>query len=146
MTTELEQAMKDIRAWYVKVIDLAYCDIGEAGAKQLADALKINKSITTIYLSINNIGDDGAKSLADALKINKSITTIYLYGNNIGDEGAQSLADSLNTNTSITLMYLFGNDNIEESTLEQIGSLLARNKTIIERRRTLTALLSCLSE
>jgi Ran GTPase-activating protein (RanGAP) involved in mRNA processing and transport len=48
------------------------------GAKYLADALKINTSITMVDLWDNNIGDNGAKYLADALKTNKSITSIDL--------------------------------------------------------------------
>lgn len=63
----------------------------------------------------------------------------------IRDDGAKSIVDAVKINKSITVMYLF-NNNIEISTLQQIESLLERNKAAIERRRILTALLSCLSE
>src|SRR6266508_1560247 len=86
---------------------LAGNNIGDYGASSLAQALKINASITTLYLSGmyikpisnvqvhfsfsefflthmcilagNNIGDHGASSLAEALKINASITTLNLW-------------------------------------------------------------------
>ena len=32
------------------------------------------------YFTVNNIGPDGAQSIAEALKINKSITKLYLNG------------------------------------------------------------------
>jgi hypothetical protein len=42
----------------------------------LADALKVNTSMTTINLQKNEVGDEGALALADALKVNTSLKTI----------------------------------------------------------------------
>ena len=82
-----------------------------------------NQSINPLRLNNNNIGDAGATALAEALKINTSITSIWsvdihfsltplfphqsinplrLDYNNIGDAGAIALAESLKLNTSIT--------------------------------------------
>jgi methionyl-tRNA formyltransferase len=57
----------------ITTLDLSNTGIGDAGAKDLAEALKINKSITSIDLCYNKIGDTEAKALAEALKDNKSI-------------------------------------------------------------------------
>ena len=48
-------------------------NIGSDGAKMIADALKINQTLTLLDINENNIGDDGAKQIADALKINYSL-------------------------------------------------------------------------
>ena len=78
--------------------------------RRLADALKVNASLTTLYLYNNNFGDEGAASLADALKVNASLTVLNLYENNIGAEGAASLADALKVNASLTELHLDYND------------------------------------
>ena len=36
-------------------------------------------------MEYNNIGDDGAKHIADALKVNRSLEELSLVNNNIGD-------------------------------------------------------------
>ena len=48
----------------------------------------------TVSLYQNNIGDEGAKYVAEALKVNTSLTKIHLGGNNIGDEGAKYVAEA----------------------------------------------------
>src|ERR1700729_2155198 len=72
--------------------------IGDEGAKAIADALKVNNNITDIDLAYNQIGTEGAKAIADALKVNHTITNVYLFGNQIGDEGAKAIADILEEN------------------------------------------------
>ena len=86
-------------------LDLRYNDIGSDGAKPLADALRVNASITQVCqirqvlvcgaeqsptrhmplscihvwqvnLALNEIGSEGAKPLADALRVNASITSV----------------------------------------------------------------------
>ena len=44
--------------------------IGDEGAEYLAEALKVNNSVTEINLNHNSIGSEGAKHLAEALKVN----------------------------------------------------------------------------
>lgn len=102
-----------MKAGTEKEIHLAHCDAGANGAKQLADALKGRKSITSVRLYNNNIGDAGAQSIADALKINTSIISMSLSNNNIGDDGAQSIADAVKINTSITMMDLSNNNGLQ---------------------------------
>ena len=66
-----------------------------------------------IHIGGNNIGDEGAKAIAESLKINNSINSInlgnlykliyyiYIGSNNIGNEGAKAIAESLKINNSI---------------------------------------------
>ena len=48
--------------------------------------------LTKLYLTDNNIGDDGAKALAEALKVNAVLTELNLNWNEIGPVGAEALA------------------------------------------------------
>ena len=52
--------------------------IGGEGGKAIGEALKVNTSLTVIYLDSNNIGDEGGKAIGEALKVNTSLTNIYL--------------------------------------------------------------------
>lgn len=68
--------------------------IGDKGASHLAELLKINKTLTEIYLELiqrflflslaitflkeNEIEDDGAKAIAEGLKANSSIKKVFL--------------------------------------------------------------------
>ena len=57
---------------------------GDEGAKQIAEALAINNTLTTLHLgnsylcTRNQIGDEGAKAIAEALKINSTLTDLHL--------------------------------------------------------------------
>ena len=43
--------------------------------------------ILYIDIHINNIGDEGAKAIAQALTYNNTLTYINIWNNKIGDEG-----------------------------------------------------------
>jgi len=82
-------------------LDLSDNNIDDDGAKQIADALKINHSLEELDLSDNNIGDDGVKQLADALKVNHSLEELDLRSNNIGSDGEEYLSKILQELKSI---------------------------------------------
>jgi len=82
-------------------------------ATVVAEILKSNTSVTIIHLYGNKeIGDEGAKALAAALKVNKTVKELYLEQCGIGDDGAAALAEALRPNTSLTKLYLYGNNGI----------------------------------
>ena len=58
--------------------------IGAQGATGLAEALKVNSTLTMLILDRNGIGDQGATSLAEALKMNSSLKWLNLRKNYIG--------------------------------------------------------------
>ncbi|KAL0251107.1 hypothetical protein GEMRC1_000321 [Eukaryota sp. GEM-RC1] len=60
-------------------------------------------SLSGILMKGNSIGDEGARALADALKINTTVTSINLSSNSIGDEGARALSDVLNAINKIEI-------------------------------------------
>ena len=66
---------------------MEYIKIREEGAEALAEALKINSSLTVLHLNDNyKIGYKGIKALADALKFNSSLTYLDLRNNFIEKE------------------------------------------------------------
>ncbi|KAF9284662.1 hypothetical protein BGZ74_001675, partial [Mortierella antarctica] len=68
--------------------------IGENGTQALAEALKTNSALTTLYLENNSIGEIGTQTLAEALKTNSTLTTLYLEQNSIGDKIAKALTET----------------------------------------------------
>ena len=59
---------------------------------------------TTINLQDENVDAEGAKYVAEALKVNTSLTEITLFYNNIGAEGQRSLREAWN-NDGLALKY-----------------------------------------
>ena len=106
--------------------------IGDAGATQLADALRTNTSVKELYLGGNSIGDAGATQLADALRANTSVKLLYLSDNSIGDAGATQLADALRTNSRSGLAWLRLDDNksIGEAGATQLADALRTNTSV----------------
>ncbi len=107
------------------------------GVKAIADALKTNKTLTTLNLNDNNIGDKGAQAIADALETNKTLRTLSLFYSNIGDVGAQAIADALKINKTLTTLNLESN-NISTSLIDEINGSLAANKceTALSKMKT----------
>ena len=47
----------------------------------IADALKTNKTLKVLDLSLNYIDDDGGKAIAEMLDVNKTLKTLCCSGN-----------------------------------------------------------------
>eukprot|EP00943_MAST-04B_sp_MAST-4B-sp1_P003124 g3124.t1 len=114
-------------------LGLGNCYIGDEGAKELAEALKVNTSLKEISLSSNNIGAEGGKELAEALKelaealkVNTSLEKIDLRNNTIGDEGAKYVAEALKVTTSLKEIYLW-NNNIGDEGAKELAEALKVN-------------------
>ncbi|MFP3012875.1 MAG: ankyrin repeat domain-containing protein [Rickettsia sp.] len=69
------------------------------GLNEEADSLR--NGSTTLYLKANEIGDEGAKLIADSLKTNSTLTTLYLYDNKIGPKGLKTINEYLQRNKNI---------------------------------------------
>ena len=54
MPSELERAIAEVQAETVTEVNLQEQEIGEAGATQLADALRTNTSVEELYLRGNS--------------------------------------------------------------------------------------------
>ncbi|CAK8996797.1 LRR and CARD domains-containing protein 3) (Nucleotide-binding oligomerization domain protein 3) [Durusdinium trenchii] len=85
----------------VSSIYLAQAEITDTGVKAIAEMLMHNNRITRINLDYNKIGDSGVEALAEVLKHNRSIIHIYLRWNDIGEVGAKALAEAVQENDVI---------------------------------------------
>jgi ribosomal protein S13 len=103
---QIADALKVNHIMNLKTLILTHNDIGDEGAQAIADALKVNNSMEILKLFNNKIGDDGAEAIADALKVNHRLETLYLNDNNIGDDGAKAIADALKVNPSLKILNL----------------------------------------
>ena len=72
----------------------------------IAASLKSNTTITDLDLSGYDVGDRGAKELAEALKENRTLKRLNLAHNRIRVRGVQALEKSLETNTTLERLEL----------------------------------------
>ena len=68
--------------------------------------LRRTHSLTELSLVGCSIGEDGACQLADALRVNSTLRRLVLVGNPLGERGAKALVESLAHNTSVKSLYL----------------------------------------
>ncbi|KAJ3161656.1 Leucine-rich repeat-containing protein 71 [Geranomyces michiganensis] len=69
--------------------------MGDAGAKALAEQLKVNKTLVSLNLWDNQIGKEGVEAIAEALRVNQTLLSLSLGMNTVGDDGASALAKVL---------------------------------------------------
>ncbi|KAL0229191.1 hypothetical protein GEMRC1_013811 [Eukaryota sp. GEM-RC1] len=113
----------------ITYINLTQNSIGPERTRVLVEVLKVNSTITHVDLGDNSIGPEGARALADVLKVNSTIVEIYLKSNSIGPEGARALADSLKVNSTITYINLTQN-SIGPEGARVLADALKVNSTI----------------
>jgi Ran GTPase-activating protein (RanGAP) involved in mRNA processing and transport len=126
---KLQKALEGIRNGSLTSLNLEWNNIGDEGAKALADALGKDSRLTSLGLFGNSIGDEGAKALADALGKNSGLTSLYLGANNIGAEGAKALADALGKDSSLTGLNLWHN-NIGDEGAKALADALEKNSSL----------------
>ena len=130
ITEQIKNIIRKLQSF--KILDISWNKIDYEGATALAEALKVNTTLTTLNISYNNIDDEGATALAAALGKdgNKTLTTLNITYNNIGDEGATALAEALKENKTLTTLDISGNDiGVEGATA--LAAALKVNKTLI---------------
>ncbi|KJE95232.1 hypothetical protein CAOG_009893 [Capsaspora owczarzaki ATCC 30864] len=110
-------------------VELWQNQIGVAGASAIAETLKVNKAVTSIAVWDNQIGDAGASAIAETLKVNKTVTWITVWDNQIGDAGASAIAEALKVNTTVTKVDL-GENLIGDAGAQAIAELIKVNKTL----------------
>ena len=111
ITTAIKEAAAVIAKQFgASEINLVNKGLTAHDATVVAEILKSNTSVTVVVLVGNKeIGDEGAKALAEALKVNATVEVLHLNGCGIGDDGAAAIAEALRSNTSLTMLNLGGN-------------------------------------
>ena len=79
-------------------LNLSFCNIFDDGAEIVADFLKHNQTVKSVWFYNCCIGPRGAKAIAEALKHNQTVECLYLFDNPIGDVGAEALIEALSYN------------------------------------------------
>jgi Ran GTPase-activating protein (RanGAP) involved in mRNA processing and transport len=104
-------------------------NIGDEGAKYLAEAIKLNSTLQEIYLDLNNIEAQGAEYLAEAIKVNSTLRVIQLNSNNIGDEGTRYFAEAIKVNSALQQINL-DYTNIEAEGAKHLAEAIMVNTTL----------------
>ncbi|KAL0487204.1 hypothetical protein AKO1_012178 [Acrasis kona] len=79
------------------------------------DPIRLSMTLQTINLEQAQIGDNGVKEIAEALKENKSVTRLNLSGNGITAAGMTFITSMLSTNTTLMYIDLSHNSLVDES-------------------------------
>src|SRR3989338_3338945 len=72
----------------------------------IAEALKFNSTLTTLELSRNSLGMNSGLAIAEALKFNSTLTSLDLRWNLFGQNGGMAIAQALKSNGSLTSLYV----------------------------------------
>ncbi|NGX57694.1 MAG: hypothetical protein K940chlam3_00588, partial [Chlamydiae bacterium] len=64
----------------MKDLNINACDIGNKGAKAVAELIETDSPLETLYLNVNGIGNNGAKRLAKSLSYNSHLKALHLNG------------------------------------------------------------------
>ena len=110
---------------------LPICNIGDEGAKILANALFKNINIKEINLEDNKIGEEGMKALSEKVFGKISLTKINLSHNLIDEKGAQYLGKSLETANNLQNLVLNSNKIFDQG-CKYIANGLEKNNSLIE--------------
>ena len=100
----------------LKVLDLNCNEIAFKGCEAIAKYLKSEAcSLESLHLANNKASDYGAKAIAQALAVNKSLIHIDMTYNQINDLGLTLFAQSLGQNQTLMSFKIFGNNFGQES-------------------------------
>jgi Ran GTPase-activating protein (RanGAP) involved in mRNA processing and transport len=73
--------------------------VGEGGGRAIAEALRVNTTLTELNLGSNDLGDGAGRAIAEALRVNTMLTSLELGGNRLGkDEGLRAIVETLRVN------------------------------------------------
>ncbi len=109
-------------------LDLCGRELGDADAHELAGMLESNTMLKTLRLGSNRLGD-GARHLAVALERNKTLMGLSLPVNDIGDDASCHLSAALEGNDTLTFLNLGWND-IGDDGARHLATALERNTTL----------------
>lgn len=105
-------------------------DVGNDGAKVVAQAWAKGLRLTQITFWDTGIGDEGAQALSEVLQHDKHLKLIRFSYNKIGDIGAGILGKALVTNTTLETLDLGANDSITDHGAIQIAEALLKNNNL----------------
>ncbi|KAI9031286.1 hypothetical protein DFJ74DRAFT_429872 [Hyaloraphidium curvatum] len=115
----------------VTILDLTGNEITDNGVGELGDLLACGGlSLRRLNMEDNKLTPPGIKALAKALRKNKGLTYLSLNGNTVGGS-AKAVAELLKGGPPLKVLYL-ERCEVDGDGLCAIGSALERNKTLTE--------------
>ncbi|CAF1596356.1 unnamed protein product, partial [Didymodactylos carnosus] len=126
LSKDIATTIDKLKLGQVDVLHLSGKLASKEDTMAIAEALKINKTLTELWISQNNISDQGAMAIAEALKINKTLTELWIYENNISYQGAMAIAEALKINKTLTELWISQN-NISDQGAMAIAEALKIN-------------------
>ncbi len=89
----------------------------------MSNALIHNSSLLNLGMANTKMEDGGATAMSHVLRMNCSLTEVYLNSNNITEVGAQELAGALlfNDSSRLSKLFLYGND-LREAGINEVLS------------------------
>ena len=60
--------------------------------RALAEALRLNSTLKSLYLGNNGLGEGGGRALAETLRLNSTLTSLDLGDNDLREEVQSALA------------------------------------------------------
>lgn len=107
----------------LRILDLNANEIAFKGCESIAKYLKSeNCVLESLHLANNKVSNFGAKAIAQALAVNKSLVHLDVTYNDIEDFGLCMIAQSLFHNSTLMSFKLFGN-HFEQECLELFHKL-----------------------
>jgi Ran GTPase-activating protein (RanGAP) involved in mRNA processing and transport len=95
----------------LKVLDLNSNEISFRGCEAIAKYLKSdNCSLESLHLANNKCSDYGAKAIAQAIAVNKSLIHLDMSYNQTNDMGLTLFAQALSQNQTLMSFKIFGNN------------------------------------
>lgn len=120
----------------LELLSLKGSRVGDQGALELAQMLKVNSVLTHLNLRHCQIHDEGLKALSGALMDNRHLLHLDLSQNNVHASGAQELARALRTNQVLQVLKMEGWRDVllgdEGQALQTLGGALGMNKGLKE--------------
>jgi Ran GTPase-activating protein (RanGAP) involved in mRNA processing and transport len=95
----------------LKVLDLNANELSFRGCEALAKYLKSdNCSLEALHIANNKCSDYGAKAIAQAVAVNRSLIHLDMTYNQINDMGLTLFAQALSQNQTLMSFKIFGNN------------------------------------
>jgi Ran GTPase-activating protein (RanGAP) involved in mRNA processing and transport len=106
--------------------------IGEAGWRELAGALRHNRTLAELDLSSCNLRGASLRPLSEALSTNEQLRSLVLSFNILDDDDARCLADMLRKDCTLAKLDLSHNTDIGEAGWRVLTDALRENHTLAE--------------
>lgn len=110
----------------LKILMIYNIDIGINGILLFANALQRNYTLTSLSLT-GHIGDAGIRELGQALSKNERLTLFAIQDKTITNHGSHVFYNLIKNNTTLRYISFGENYNIEKNTHDSLKSIVTRN-------------------